>query len=223
VSDWPVQRRFPRYVIQLPLQRRASVPAPGQAEVGWTRDLSEAGACVELAEGLRLQMPLDLLLRTDRRGIELQAQVVWVAESRRLEGGILHGVMFTHLLPEQLGALRDLIRAKGQVQRAGVRVPLEISVTCTPARPRRPALQGLAADASHGGLLLLLPEVVAPGSTMSVTLQIPNGPLTVEGSVVWGEPPGGRAVGPPFRHGFQFTTLGWSASLSLGLFLTEAV
>jgi len=57
---------------------------------------------------------------------------------------------------------------------------------------------------------------------MTVTLHTPKGPLTVEGAVVWVEPPGGRAVGPPFRHGFKFTTLRWSTSLSLGLFLAVA-
>ena len=222
MSDWSVQRRFPRYVIQLPLLHSNGPPAPGQGGVGWTRNLSEEGACVELAEGLWLRMPLHLLLRTDRGGIELQAQVVWVGEPSRVGGGILHGMTFDHLLPDQLRTLRELIRSKGQVRNAGVRVPLEISVTCTPTRSRRPTLQGLAADISHGGSLLLLPEVVAPGSTMNVTLQTTADPLTVEGEVVWVEPPGGRAVGPPFRHGFRFTALRWPTSLSLGFILIEA-
>ncbi len=223
MSDWSVQRRHPRYVIQLPFLLKARAPVPNPAGVGWTRDLSEGGACVELAEGLGLRSPLGLRLRTDRGGIELQARVVWIGEPRRLGGGILHGVTFTHLLPDQLQALRDLIRSKGQVRNAGVRVPLEISVTCTPTGSRWPSFQGLTADISHGGLLLLLPEVVPAGLAMNITLQTPHGPLTVEGAVVWVEPPGGRAVGPPFRHGLRFTTLRWSTSLSLGLFLVEAV
>ena len=222
MPEWPVQRRFPRYVIQLPILGRANLDPLGQAGAGWTRDLSEGGACLELAESLQLRTPMHLFLRTDRGRIELQAQVIWVAEPSRSEGGILHGVSFIQLAPEQVRALRDLIRAKGQMQRAGVRVPLEVVVTCTPLRSSRPPLQGLTADASRGGLLLLLPEVVAPGSTLQIGLQIPSGPLTVEGTVVWVEPPGGRAVGPPFRHGFRFTTLRWPTSLSLGLFLTEA-
>jgi hypothetical protein len=222
VSDWSVQRRFPRYVIQLPVLHKTRDPAADKAG-GWTRDLSEGGACVELAEGLCLRMPLRLLFRTDRGGFELQAQVVWVGGPSRLGGGILHGVTFTSLPPDQLQALRDLIRSKGQVRNAGVRVPVQISVTCTPAGSMRPAFQGLTADISRGGLLLLLPEVFPPGSTMHVTLQTPNGPITLEGAIVWMEPPGGQAVGPPFRHGFRFTRLRWSTSLSLGLFLVEAV
>ena len=222
MSDWSVQRRFPRYSIQLPFLHKAKAPAASRAGVGWTRDLSEGGACVELAEAVPARMPLRLLLRTDRGGIELEAQVVWTGEPGRLGGGILHGVVFTRLLPDQLQALRELIRSKGQVRNAGVRVPLEISVTCTPTGSRRPPLQGLTGDISRGGLLLLLPEFLPPGSTMNVTLDTPNGPITVEGAVVWVEPPGGRAVGPPFRHGFRFTTLRWSTSLSLGLFLAVA-
>jgi len=222
VSDWSVQRRVPRYLIQLPLLHKTKAPAPDRTGVGWTRNLSEGGACVELAEHIRPRMPLRLLLRTDRGGIELEAQVVWAGEPGRLGGGILHGVAFTHLLPDQLRALRDLIRSKGQVRNAGVRVPLEISVTCTPTGRKGSTFRGLTGDISRGGLLLLLPEVVSPDSTLNVTLHTPNGPLTVEGAVVWVEPPGGRAVGPPFRHGFRFTSLRWSASLSLGLFLAEA-
>jgi hypothetical protein len=222
VSDWSVQRLFPRYLIQLPLLHRTRAPVPSQAGAGWTRNLSEGGACVELAERLSPRTPLGLLLRTDRGGIELEVQVVWAGEPSRSGGSILHGVAFTHLLPDQLHALRDLIRFKGQVRNAGVRVPLEISVTCTLTGSGRPTFQGLTGDIGRGGLLLLLPEVVPAGSTMNVTLQTPNGPLTVEGAIVWVEPPAGRAVGPPFRHGFRFQTLRWSTSLSLGLFLAEA-
>jgi len=223
VSAWSAQRRSPRYVIQLPFLHKTVAPAPVRASgVGWTRNLSEGGACVEVAEGLWLQVPLHLILRTDRGGIEVSAQVVWIGEPSRTGGGIQHGLTFTQLLPDQLRALRELIQSKGQVQNAGVRVPLETPVTCLPTHTRRPTLQGLTADISRGGLLLLLPEVIAPGSTMDVTLQTPNGPLKVEGVVAWVEPPGGQAVGPPFRHGFQFTTLRWSTSLSLGLFLAEA-
>jgi hypothetical protein len=222
VSEWSVQRQFPRYSIQLPFLHKAKPPAASRAGVGWTRNLSESGACVELAEPLPARMPLRLLLRTDQGGIQVEAQVVWTGEPGRLGGGILHGVAFTRLLPDQLRALRDLIHSKGQVRNAGVRVPLEISVTCTPTGSRRTTIHGLTGDISRGGLLLLLPEVLPPGSTMNVTLDTPNGPITVEGAVVWVEPPGGRAVGPPFRHGFGFTTLRWSTSLSLGLFLAVA-
>lgn len=222
MSDWSVQRRFSRYLIQLPLLLETRAVAPSKAGVGWTRNMSEGGACLELAERLWLRMPLGLFLRTDRGGIELPAQVAWLGEPSRLGGGILHGVTFTHLLPDQLRALRDLIRSKGQVRNAGVRLPLEIPVTCTPTGTRRAAFQGLTGDISRGGLLLLLPEVIPPGSMMNVTLLTPNGPLTAEGAVVWREPLGGQAAGPPFRHGFRFTTLRWSTSLSLGLFLAEA-
>ncbi len=220
--DYRDRRQSPRYLIQLPLLHKAKAPSDSRAGVGWTHNLSETGACVELAERLGPRMPLRLLLRTDRGGIQLEAQVVWGGEPGRLSGGVLHGVKFTNLAPDQVKAIRDLIKSKGQVRNAGVRVPLEVKISCTPTDPKGQPMEGLTGDISRGGLLLLLPEIIAAGSKMSVSLDTPSGPLAVEGTVVWVEPPGGRAAGPPFRHGFQFTTLRWSTSLSLGLFLAEA-
>jgi hypothetical protein len=80
----------------------------------------------------------------------------------------------------------------------------------------------MTGDISRGGLLLLVPEVLPPGSALHIILHTPKGQLAAEGEVVWVEPPGDRAVEPPFRHGLRFTSLGWSTSLSLGLFLAEA-
>lgn len=220
--DWSVQRQFPRYLIQLPLFHKAKAPASIRAGVGWTRNLSEGGACVELAECLRPRMVLHLLLRTDRGSIEVEAQVVWAGEPGLSGGGVLHGVTFTGAAPDQRQALRDLIRSKGQVRHAGVRLPLELSVTCQCRDQKGSSLEGLTGDIGRGGLLLLLPEVLPAGSVLDITLHAPTGPLTVEGAVVWVEPPGGRTLGPPFRHGLRFSALGWSASLSLGLFLAEA-
>lgn len=222
MSAWSVERRHPRYQIQLPLRHFTAAPAPSRAGVGWTRDVSEGGACVELAERLLPRTPLRLFLRTDRKGVELEAEVVWAGPRKGRGEGILHGVAFTRVLPEQLLALRELIRTKGQVRNTGVRVPLEIPVTCCPATRKGPSLEGMTGDIGRGGLLLLLPEVIAPGSTLEVTLHTPHGPLAVEGTVVWVEAPGGWALGPPIRHGFRFSGLGWSSSLSLDQVLAEA-
>lgn len=190
--------------------------------VGWTRNLSEGGACVELGERLSPEMLLRLLLRTDRGNVEVEAKVVWAGEAATPGGGFLHGVAFTQVPAEQLRALRDLIRSKGPVRNAGVRLPLVIPVTCKPTGRKGEAFEGLTGDISRGGLLLLLPEVVPTGMPLHVTLHTPKGPLSLEGTVAWVESLGGRAAGPPFRHGFRFSTFQWSTSLSLGLFLAEA-
>lgn len=51
MSDWAALRRFPRYPIQLPVLYKLKGPAL-QTGVGWTRNLSEGGAWLELAERL---------------------------------------------------------------------------------------------------------------------------------------------------------------------------
>jgi hypothetical protein len=222
MPDPSLRRQFQRYLIQLPILHKAEVPGSTRAGVGWTRNMSEGGACVELGERLRPPMSLRLLLRTDRGSVEVEGQVVWAGEPGLVGGGILHGVAFTQIAPDQLQALRDLLLSRGQVRHDGVRLPLELSVTCQPRTQAGPPLQGLTGDISRGGLLLLLPQVLPPGSILDITLHTPNGPLTLEGAVAWVESPGGRALGPPFRHGLHFTALGWSTSLSLGLLLAEA-
>jgi hypothetical protein len=222
VPDWQAHRQFPRYLIQLPLLHKAIAPASVKAGVGWTRNLSEGGVCVELSERLQPQTALHLLLRTGRGAIELEGQVAWAGEPSGAGGGVLHGLTFVRIAPDQLQALRNLIVSQGRVRFAGVRLPLQLPVTCLRKGGAGPPLAGSTGDISRSGLLLLLPEVLPPGSALDITLHTPNGPLEAEGEVVWAEPPGGRAVGLPFRHGFRFTSLGWATSLSLGLFLAEA-
>jgi PilZ domain len=222
MPDFSAQRQFPRYEIQLPILHKAKIPGSIRAGVGWTRNLSEGGACVELAERIQPQMLLRVLLRTDRSGIDVEGRVVWSGGAGQAGGGILHGVAFTQVVPDQAAALRDLIRSKGEVRNAGVRLPMELTVTCQPKDQAGGPFQGTTGDISRGGLLLRLPQALPPGSKLDITLHTRGGPLTVEGAVVWVEERGSRASGPPFRHGFQFIPLGWSTLLSLGLFLAEA-
>jgi hypothetical protein len=216
------RRQFPRYLIQLPILHKAMVPGSTRAGVGWTRNLSQGGACVELAERFRPQMFLHLFLRTDRGPIEVEGRVAWIAERGQAGGGILHGVAFTQVSPDQAAALHHLIRSQGEARHAGVRLPMELAVTCQPKDQGVPALQGMTADISRGGLMLLLPRALPAGSKLDITLHTSNGPLTLEGAVVWVEEAGGGMVGRPVRHGFQFIPLGWSTLLSLGLCLAEA-
>lgn len=221
MPEGSAQRQFPRYLIQLPILHKTRGPAPVRVGVGWTRNVSEGGACMELADRLPPQTRLRVALRTDRGGIEVEAEVVWSGEPGPLKEGILHGVAFTHLSSDQLRDVRGLIRTKGQVRTAGVRFPLTIPATCKPADRSGQSLEGTTGDISRGGLLLLLPEILPSGTRLAVTLHVAEGPITVGGTVVWAEPPAARTLGPPFRHGLQFTGLGWSTWLSLGLFLAE--
>jgi c-di-GMP-binding flagellar brake protein YcgR len=225
MSEWPVQRRFPRHPIQLPVHHDAVSPESTGSGAGWTRDLSEGGACLELDERLPAPSLLHIRLQTEGGAIEVEAQVVWEVGARErgeTEAGILHGVAFTHLSPVQLQALRDLLLSHSQGRRPGVRVPLDLPVTCQAKDPAAVPLHGRTGNVSRGGLLLRLSQVLLPGTSLKLTLDRPNGHVTAEGEIVWVEPPATRISGEPIRHGLRFTALGWTRSLSLALLMTES-
>jgi len=225
MSEYPVQRRFPRQPIQLPVLHDAISPGSTGRRAGWTRDLSEGGACLELDERLPVPSLLHIHLQTDRGAIEVDAQVAWEVGARERgegEGGILHGVAFTHLSSDQLQALRDLLLSHGQERRAGIRLPLDLPVTYQAKEPPAGPLHGRTGDVSRGGLLLRLSHVVPPGTALKLTLDRPNGRVTAEGEIVWVESPESQTSGEPIRHGLRFTALGWSRSLSLALLMTES-
>ena len=223
MPEWSVQRRFSRFPIVLPVLHRPKGHGAARTGVGWTRDVSGGGACVQLAEQLSPQVPLNLRLQTDRGALELEGEVAWVGDPPKAGGGILHGVAFTHIAPDQLQTLRELIISKGKVRNAGgVRLPLEVSITCHRKGQAGTPFQGRTGNMSKGGLLLFLPQSYPPGTALEVTLHSPAGPLTAEGVVVWNKPSAGRTLGEPTPHGFRFTALGWSRALALGLLLAEA-
>jgi hypothetical protein len=184
--------------------------------VGWTNELSEGGACLELAERLDLLTPLDLTLRTYEGDIELNGEVVWSAEAGAGEGGILHGVSFTRIAVDQHRALRQLIRTSGQLRNAGVRLPVELTVVCGRRGDPAPPLQGRTGDISRAGLLLRLPQTLPPGTPLQVTLQTSQGPLTAEGTIIWAGQSTSQTSGELIRHGFRFTDMGWFSELALG-------
>lgn len=214
-----IVHRAPRYPMRLPFLHKPQAPAPIRAGVGWTRDLSETGACVELAEVLQPRMPLCIRLQTDRGPIEVDAQVIWTGEFRPAKGGVLHGITFTRLAPTQLQALAELLLFKRDMREAGVRLLMDLPVTCLPKGPAGP-IQGWTGNLSCGGLLLRLPRSLSPRTPLEVILHMPSGPVKAEGVIVWvgsSEGQGQRALVP---HGLRFTSLSWSSSLAVGLLLT---
>lgn len=222
MSDYSAQRRSPRYRIQLPLFHKAGTSASSSVGMGRTRNLSEGGACLESAEPLPPSTPLTLVLQTDQGGIRMEGKVVWTGQPGSESGGILHGLAFTQVGAEQHTALCDLLLSKGEMRQAGVRLPLDISVTCQPKGQSGPPLQGRTGDLSRGGLSLRLPQPLPPGTTLEITLHTPSGPLTAEGEVVWVTPPEGQTPSQSVPHGLRFKALSWSTSLSLGLVLSES-
>jgi hypothetical protein len=188
--------------------------------MGWTHNMGEGGACVELTERLQPRGPIRVRLQTAKGAIELQAKVVW---SRRAgsASGILHGMAFTQIAPQQLESLRELFLSEGLVRHAGVRWPLDLPVTCRPEGKRETPLQGRTGEISRGGLLLLLPEAQPPGKRLEVTIHAPQEPLTVFGDVAWVEAAERRTPGELIRHGLRFTSLGPSIGSALGFLLAK--
>ena len=223
MSDLAAHRQYSRYRIHLPLLHRPKAPTALSVGIGWTRDLSEGGACVELAERLRPQRPLRISIQTDVGPIEAEARVVWVREPAASEEGAPHGVAFTRMSPDKLQALRDVIYRKGERGDAGIRLPLEVSVTCQPLGQEHQSIAGWTGDVGRGGLLLRLPTPLPPGTALDLTLHTDHGPLTAQGVVVWVATAEERVPGRPIPHGFRFTTLGWSTMLSLGLLLADSL
>ena len=222
MPDRSERRQFGRYPIQLPLLHTPKGPIHTPPRVGWTRNLSEGGTCVELTECLQSRMPLRLHLRTERGTIEAEGKVAWADKARLDNAGILHGVAFTPLAVAPLQALRDVLLTKGLVRPGGVRLPFEVPVTCQRKGDAGLPLGGWTHDVSRGGILLRLPQILQPDTLLEMTLHTPSGPLRAEGTITWVAPPEGRTPGGPIRHGARFTHLTWPTTQALGVLLTQS-
>jgi hypothetical protein len=67
--------------------------------------------------------------------------------------------------------------------------------------------------------MLRLPEAMAPGTVLELTLHTGSGPLALEGAVVWAQPPEAQIPGELIDHGLRFTSSTWSVSLALGFMM----
>ncbi len=221
MPDPAMSRRFVRYPIELPLLYRIQGMAPRRVGAGWTRNLSEGGAGVELGDRLSPGTPLIVRFQTDQGPLEFTAAVVWVGSPNQAGSGVPHGLAFTEGDPKARQALQDLLLPLSMAPHGGLRLPIEIPAACLPKNPPGPLVQGRTGNISREGLLLLLPEAMPKGTVLAVTFQSPQGPLGVEGVVVWVDPPDRRAPGGPVRHGVHLTSLGWSTAVALGLLLAK--
>jgi len=221
MTNWLGRRKCPRYPIVVPVRHEiaaADGPRPG---AGWTRDLSEAGACLELSERFEPATVLGLSLRGDLGRILLEAAVAWIGEARE-PGTTLHGITFRPLSTRGRELLHALLVRKRMVWQGMVRVPMDLPVTCLTRGQSRPPFQGRTENISRGGLLLRLPVTCAVGTPLEVMLRTAVGPLGAEGTVVRVEPRDAQVPGTPIRHGFQFTSISAKTQMGLSQVLTDA-
>lgn len=216
------RRRHARYPVVLSLIYRRTDTAGGPRSIGWTRNLSAGGACLELGAALPAKTPLRVGLQTDRGSLWVEAQVVWVGRSAPPAAGIPHGIVFLQLRAEQAQALASLVERLGRVRGVAVRVPVRHQVACRPAGEAGPLLQGRTRDLSRRGVAVVLPRPLPPWSDVELTLPTPQGPLTVAAKVMWVQP-AAEAEGEGVAHGLAFAGLDWGQGLALGLLLTEGV
>ncbi len=216
-----VGQRFPRYQIQLPVLQKRTATA-SRVEVGWTRDLSEGGACLDLPTRLPGPARIWLRLQADRGPIELEARVVWSGEPPAPGRGAVHGVAFLETSEAQRLALHETLAARSQASESGVRLLLDLPVTCRSESEPGSPLRGRTVELSRGGVLLLLDRPLPSGTSLKVLLHTPRGSLTAEGVVVWADIPGEDRVRAPVPLGLRLTSRGWSTPLVLGLMLADA-
>jgi hypothetical protein len=217
-----LQRRFTRFPLELPLQYQVPGHPISGVAVGWTHNLGGGGACVELAEPLQRHVSFGLQLHIPGGQITEEAQVLWARTLPPAEGGILHGIAFTHSTPDQIEALHRLLLSLQMWRRTRVRFPINLAVSCQLQRPPGPLRWGRASDLSRGGLSLHHPEVLLPGTALDITVPTPNGRLKLGGKIAWVEPLEERRPGELIRHGVRFPHLEWSTALLLARLLTES-
>lgn len=222
MPDRVAERRFTRYPVQLPILYRIEGSPSPRVGAGWTLDLSEGGASVELADCLSPEAPITVRLQTEGGPIELAARVVWTGARPRAGGGVLHGLAFATASPVQLQALRDFLLPLSMASHAGLRLQIDIPVTCHVKQSPGSPLQGRTGNISRDGTLIHLSEIVSPGTVLSLTLNTAKGAVAVEGVTVWVDPAERRRPGDLISHGVRFTSLTWTTSLALGLLLAEA-
>jgi hypothetical protein len=213
--------RTSRYLVDLPIFCRYT-PKGGHAAKtgsGWTRNLSERGACLELVEPLAPGTSLSLVVQSEGESLTLLAEVVWGSPPSLPGVRILHGVIFSHLTADQETAIQTLLRRTRPLKARAHRIPAALPVQCRPSGMPGPPLSGWTGDLSRNGCSLLLPGRLAMGSTVEVTLAAPRGDCTAEGMIVWVEPSGGVPATPLMRHGVRFTDPNLLRDLIIGFVL----
>ncbi len=202
--------RVPRYQVVAPIRYRTASYVSAE-RTGWTRDVSEQGACVELAEHLASGTQLAVVVETEAGPIRMAGTVVWAGAGDSAGPRYLHGLRFSSGSDD-----RDRLWAWLQRHPAP---PARIAASL-PVRTRRldgvtPEIAGWTADLGGGGCTLFLPERLPVGALLDVALSTPCGDVPSEGIIVW-EGSHATVSAGLLEHGFRFTKLGPDQEAVLG-------
>jgi hypothetical protein len=205
---------YPRYEVQLPISYRIEDPRMSGTGIGWTRDLSEDGACLELLQMLTPGTRFAFTLQSYRGPIHAQAVVAWTG-SPGAEGRTLHGVEYLPFRPEAYTALQAILWTRSREPAALLRCPLDWPCRCSPKATPGEVLEGRTGALSRQGLLIHLPRLVPVGAEIALTLLDPHGEeIQVEGRILWREPDLRDRTQPALHHGVRLALplgSGWEA------------
>lgn len=208
--------RLSRYAVAVPFAYRG----PGRESarpLGWTRDLSERGAWVELPEAFGVATDLEVRFQTRGEPPWLPAQVVWVRPEPTRQSLHLHGLTFARMTPAQGRTLRAILTEERP--RRASRWYCSLAVTCQRRDGDGGVLRGRTRDLSEGGVAVRLPAPVAPGTPLRVSVETGFGVITADAEVVWTVASAPPTPGALFRHGLRFVRLGVASDLPLSLLL----
>ncbi len=214
-------RQFQRLALQFPIRYLSPGSGSARPQTGWTCNLSEGGVALELNERLPPATRLRVWLFTERGSLPLEGQVVWELPPPQAGGGVLHGVAFTTLTPEQVEELRRLTSSEAMGQRTGPRFSVRRPITCRVQEGQAEPVDGETGNVSRGGLLLRMTLALPVGIPIAFSLPAPQGAITGTGEVDWMERPERHAPGEPIHHGFRFTALGWTDACALAVLVTD--
>ena len=194
-------RAFVRYLVQLPLYYQRGRSSRQGVGVGWTRNLSEGGACIELAEPFDVSAQIQLGLQTYLGGVKLQCQVVW-RDMAAASGRVLHGVQFLDLSAGCRLVLQQMLRVSSAQPHSLLRRAWEVPLVCTVQGSPGRSCDGRTGNIGQHGLLAHLPEDLPVGTSVDLRCEPPDdGPVILEGRVAWAEARDGSTRRATTQHG----------------------
>jgi hypothetical protein len=209
--------RSSRYLMDLPFFYTATLTPGPTTGSGRTRDISEAGACLDLPEALPPGARVRFVCQTEAESLALEAEVVWQRPSPLPGGHTLHGVRFPPLTAVERRSLQALFQRKGASRVRVQRLAAALPVRCRPTGGVTPALRGWTAELSREGCALLLPDRLPAGTPVEVTLTTPRGECTAPATVVWTAAEATGANPPLIRHGVRFAESDLVRNILIGL------
>ena len=201
-----------RYATQVHLRYRRAAESAYRPEGGRTWDLNVRGAWVELPERVAAQSALVIALETPEGELSLVAHVAWTCPEM-VAAPYLHGLRFTGVTPVCRDRVQALL-AREKPQRVA-RLYCGLAATCQRKGVQCPLMPSSIRDLSDRGVGLRMPELMAPGTEISLRTATPFGPIAADATVVWTGETAQRPRGALYRHGLRFLRLDPSSDLPL--------